>query len=97
MTTPTSEAIEAAARALHEHNKHSSMAWDDHKQTYRAYATAALSAAYPLMEAKAKAEALREAADEADMWSMAGAYFPEWERRANWLRAGAAAIEGKSE
>ena len=50
-----------------------------------------------LLVDQAKAEALREAANEADMWSMAGAYFPEWEKRAEWLRARATTIEGKSE
>ena len=59
MTTPTPEAIEAAARAIADADLD-----NEPSDWQRELATAALSAAYPLVEAQAKAEALREAADD---------------------------------
>lgn len=54
MTTPTPEAIEAAEDAYRK------VANGTCHPTLRDVLTAALTAAYPLMEAQAKAEALRE-------------------------------------
>lgn len=63
MITP--EAIEAAARAicLTAYGVELERMGDHGQATSRREATAALTAAYPCMEAQAKAEALREAAD----------------------------------
>ena len=68
MTTPTPEAIEAAARALWLTGSSAKPSpWDEVsdglKGRYRMFATAALTAAAPFIAAKAKTEALREAAD----------------------------------
>lgn len=73
MTTPTPEAIGAAARALlaitpAEHLPYVAVpCWSDlhepDKVYYRRLATEALTAAAPFIAAKAKTEALREAAD----------------------------------
>lgn len=95
-TDPTPEAIEAAAAEICDWDNQ--YAWKSlgaespMKASYEDAAKRALTAAAPIIAAQAKSEALREAANEADMWSMAGAYFPEWEKRAEWLRARAATI-----
>lgn len=68
MTTPTPEAIEAAARAINEKHDFPAPLWESlvnskgranqHRvMRDRAYARAALTAANPLMVAQAKAEA----------------------------------------
>lgn len=95
MTTPTPEAIEAAARAIcaaQFPDVADAYAWnvqfEDGKEEYRAEATAALSAAYPFIAAQAKGEALREAAD-----ACAQDYETTDTRSvAKWLRARAATI-----
>ena len=66
MSTPTPEAIEAAAKALHQSrmSRPSELAWLSldvlSRDLWIKEATAALTAAYPLMEASAKAEAWEE-------------------------------------
>lgn len=98
--TVTPEAIEAAAKALYalEPWQIASYSTDTYawkaltpgdRYNYYRTATAALTAAAPLIAAQAKAEALREAAD---------ACAPDYETTdtrsvAKWLRARAAAIE----
>ena len=92
MTTPTPEAVEAAARALSA-SINPDLDWGTCDQYYqrdlRIDATAALTAAYPLMEAQDKAEALREAADEFGSWGPTGI------AAANALRNRANNLEGK--
>lgn len=102
MSTPTPTAIEAAARAINEKHDFPAPLWEslvnskDRANQHRvmrdrAYATAALAAAYPIIAAQAKAEALREAADEFGSWGPTGI------AAANALRNRAATIEGKNE
>ena len=107
MTTPTPEAIEAAARALlfRETMSEGGLSLDQ-------MADIALTAAAPFIAAQAKAEALREAAEYIDAGDYAdmnpdGTMRPRLTQvqisqrnrtvTANWLRARAATIEGKSE
>ena len=99
------EAIEAAARALFDLTPAENLAYatiprwvDLHEQDriyYRRLATAALTAAYPLIEASAKAEALREAAESFQGVMIGiGGRDPRTSGAA-WLRARAELIERK--
>jgi hypothetical protein len=88
MSEPTPEAIEAAKDAMYQ----AEIAGPRVGASLDTLARAALSVAAPYLIREAQAQALEDAAGEAEMWSMAGAYFPEWEKRANWLRSRAAAI-----
>lgn len=105
MTTPTPEATEAAARAMFYQQVGLNPPyplWDDadaiEKDNCRNDAQLALSAAYPLMEAQAKAEALEGMADAIltndplDYWA---GHLPEGlgfqEAMSLWLRAHAPA------
>ena len=100
MTTPTTEAIEAAARAMRE----SDLARVGDASPLAYYERLA-GAAAPFIAAQAKAEALREAADALDLpGSNAHGYYSghadfgysEAETHAgDWLRARAATIENK--
>ena len=105
MTTPADAAIEAAARALYELEpwqiasySNDTYAWKaltpgDRSNFYRE-ATAALTAAAPIIAAQANAEALRDAADYIMEWSDVGAdesVSPH--DAAEFLRARAAGIE----
>ena len=58
-----------------------------------------VTAAAPIIEARAKAEALREAADALPEWELIGleGYYDGNEQIRAWLRNRAATIEGKSE
>lgn len=90
------EAIEAARGAvakemrLRTYDRH---AYDDDtfEEGVNDIARATLEAALPFLIREARAAELEAVAEEADMWSMAGAYFPEWEKRADWLRERASA------
>ena len=72
MTTPTPEAIEAAAEGIYMMSPWRKNTYDnqtyswaeiaEYHETFIEEASAALTAAYPLIAAQAKAEALREAA-----------------------------------
>lgn len=93
MTIPSKEQIEAAARALlfRETMSDDGLSLDQMAQI-------ALSAAYPLMEAQAKGEALREAADTIEArpdMKVNTTYAAITQESVNWLRARAATIEGK--
>ena len=92
MSTPAPEAIEAAEAGMYQRMTWASLHWNalDPDQQ-RELATAALTAAYPIIAAQAKAEALREAADEFGSWGPTGI------AAANALRNRAATIEGKNE
>lgn len=96
MTTPTPEAIEAAAcelAAMDDQLGNWNMGSPNYHGVYRRRAQRVLTAAAPLIAAQAKVEALMEAAN---------ACAPDYETTdtrsvAKWLRARAATIEGKSE
>lgn len=97
MSAPTPEQIAAAAAALRVAN----IGWcrecdpdvfggcDDCEQNRIDYATTALTAAAPLMEAHAKAEAIREAAEECE-------YLVPRGRAYRWFIARAETIEGNA-
>lgn len=102
----TPEAIEAAEAGMYQRMTWASLHWNalDPDQQ-RELATSALTAAYPLMEAQAKAEALREAADALNTeavgfqigWSSSPKDVGKLDGIAqtrDWLRARAATIEG---
>ena len=83
MTTPNPEAIEAALDAVRAIDGPASIGSEE-------VVTAALTAAAPFIAAQAKAEALREAADEFGSWGPTGI------AAANALRNRAATIEGET-
>jgi len=88
----TPEEVEKVAFAIWEATGHRGSDWIymapeiPRKRRYMAYAAAALSAAAPLIEARAKAEALQEAADEIQGDNSPGAF-------SKWLRARAATLQ----
>lgn len=98
MSTPSKEAIEAAARALvreqsqgcHEYHPKGSSLRDDLDRYADAHTAAALTAAAPFMEAQAKAEALREAAEAIEHQAPVARHWA-----AGYLRSRAATVEGK--
>lgn len=112
MTAPSKEAIEAAARAMFDLTPAENLAYatiprlvDLHEQDriyYRRLATAALTAAYPLIAAQAKVEALREAALAMDniavntLVTSRSGVSSTWGNAADWLRARAATIENEA-
>lgn len=87
MTIPDT-AIEAAARALGEHRMGRKLDATSVLDLERA--TAALTAAYPHMEAQAKAEALRDAAYDIERETPTARYWA-----GGYLRARANNLEGK--
>lgn len=97
------ESIEAAARALHEFNPTFAQdKWDATELDYRSWrreqATAALTAAAPLIAAEAVRAELMEVASLLEPFSGIGlANGATRNDVANWVRARALAIEGEAE
>lgn len=93
MTTPTPEAIEAGVTSgMDTHDWELLQTQGDIGEAVEMAIRDALSAAYPLMVAQAKAEALREAADAWWMEANPGAKFDAWK----WMKDRAATIESES-